>query len=399
MSLLDKVEKPVIPYYVLQELDKIKLDDKSDRGLKARQAVRKLKSLDNKVEYVLRPKKFNLFEFIKAIFKPKSWLKPLNNDDLIVQIAKKYNCTLISGDFLVLLKAKALGIPFLDIYELQDDLHYTGYIEVSLSEPDMAYLYENRNKNIYNLKTNQYLIIRDTNNEVKDALKWDGHFHQDIEKGNFKSLAIGSFAPKDIYQKLVVDSLKRNKVTMIKGKAGSGKSLSALTYATQQIEKGKDFNKLICFVNPMASRNSARLGFYPGTRNEKLLDSSVGSMLAAKFGDRIALEEKINKGEILLLPFSDIRGFDTTGMKAIVYIIEAQNLDVDLMKLAIQRVGEDGKMIIDGDYTSQVDSPYYEGANNGMRRASEVFRGEDYYGEVELPIVYRSRMAAKADEM
>jgi predicted ribonuclease YlaK len=49
------------------------------------------------------------------------------------------------------------------------------------------------------------------------------------------------------------------------------------------------------------------------------------------------------------LPLSDIRGYDTTGMKAGIYITEAQNLDRSLMKLALQRVGEDCICIIDGD--------------------------------------------------
>jgi predicted ribonuclease YlaK len=70
-----------------------------------------------------------------------------------------------------------------------------------------------------------------------------------------------------------------------------------------------------------------------------------------------------------------------------------------LLKLGIQRLGNDSKMIIDGDFSAQVDSRAYEGANNGMRRVSEVFRGEFYYGEVELPIIYRSEMAKKAEEM
>jgi phosphate starvation-inducible protein PhoH len=51
----------------------------------------------------------------------------------------------------------------------------------------------------------------------------------------------------------------------------------------------------------------------------------------------------------MLLPMADIRGFDTTGMSAGIYITEAQNLDISLMKLALQRIGEDSICIIDGD--------------------------------------------------
>jgi hypothetical protein len=38
---------------------------------------------------------------------------------------------------------------------------------------------------------------------------------------------------------------------------------------------------------------------------------------------------------IVLLPMSDIRGYDTTGMRAGIYISEAQNLSIPLMKLAL----------------------------------------------------------------
>lgn len=100
-----------------------------------------------------------------------------------------------------------------------------------------------------------------------------------------------------------------------------------------------------------------------------------------------------------MLPFSDIRGFDASGMRAGVLIEEAENLDISLMKLALQRLGSDSRCIIDGDYKAQVDSEQYAGANNGMRRASKIFRGKQCYGEVELQNIYRSDIAKIAEEM
>jgi predicted ribonuclease YlaK len=35
----------------------------------------------------------------------------------------------------------------------------------------------------------------------------------------------------------------------------------------------------------------------------------------------------------------------------------------------------------------------YEGANNGMKRVSKVFRGEDIYGEITLLTTHRSKIA------
>lgn len=132
---------------------------------------------------------------------------------------------------------------------------------------------------------------------------------------------------------------------------------------------------------------------YPGSRDEKLLDSQIGNFLIAKLGGRMAVEQLINMEKLILLPFSDIRGYDTSGMNAGIYITEAQNLDVSLLKLALQRIGEDSICIIEGDEKTQVDLVDYEGANNGMRRMSEVFRGQDLYGEITLQKIHRSRIA------
>lgn len=111
------------------------------------------------------------------------------------------------------------------------------------------------------------------------------------------------------------------------------------------------------------------------------------------------VEQMIQQEKLELLPFSDLRGFDSTGMNAGIYISEAQNLDKTLMKLALQRIGEDCICVIEGDDKTQVDLEAYEGSNNGMRALSEVFRGQPYYGEVTLQNCYRSQIAARAELM
>ena len=64
-----------------------------------------------------------------------------------------------------------------------------------------------------------------------------------------------------------------------------------------------------------------------------------------------------------------------------------------LMKLALQRIGDDSICIIDGDCRTQVDDISFAGVNNGMRRASKVFRDHDIYGEIELKQIHRSKIA------
>lgn len=278
---------------------------------------------------------------------------------------------------------------------------YKGFKEVSLNESDMAYFYEHLNENIYDLLVNEYLIIKNSDGEVVDKMKWDGEMYQNLKYPTIKSNYFGAVKPYngDIYQQMALNSLSTNQVTMIKGAAGTGKSYLAIGYLMYLLEKRK-IEKIIIFCNTVATANSAKLGYYPGSKDEKLLDSSIGNMLSAKLGDAFGLEQMIAQGKIQLLPMSDVRGFDTGGdMTTGVYITEAQNMDISLMKLALQRIGEDSICIIDGDYNAQVDLSQYAGSNNGMRRMSEVFRGENCYGEVELQNIYRSKIAIIAEKM
>lgn len=121
---------------------------------------------------------------------------------------------------------------------------------------------------------------------------------------------------------------------MLKGPAGTGKTYLALGFLLHMLDRGQ-IDKVIIFCNTVATKNSAKLGFYPGSRDEKLLDSQIGNLLISKLGDRIAVEELMDREKLILLPMSDIRGYDTTGMNAGIYISEAQNLDITLMKLAL----------------------------------------------------------------
>ena len=204
-----------------------------------------------------------------------------------------------------------------------------------------------------------------------DRLCWTGETHRRLSYKDFYSRQFGNVRPfkGDVYQMLLADSFANNQITMVKGPAGSGKTFMSLGFLISLLEQHK-IDKIIVFCNTVATKDSAKLGYYPGSRDEKLLDSQIGNLLASKLGSKFEVERMIQEDKLLLLPLSDIRGFDTSGMRAGVYISEAQNMSVSLMKLALQRIGEDSICIIDGDAKAQVDSVEFAGNNNGMRRAS-----------------------------
>ena len=332
---------------------------------------------------------------------------PVTNDSKIIICAKAYQALIDPEDEYffytndICCKHMAhltLDCPIRSHEEEKYD--YDGYLEVTMDDEEMADFYSHPEENKYGLYVNQYILVCDTEGEVVDRLCWTGNGYRHLTYNNFKSNHFGNVKPMkdDVYQALAADSFENNRITLVKGPAGTGKTYLSLGYLMHKLERGK-IDKIIIFCNTVATKNSAKLGYYPGTRDEKLLDSQIGNMLSAKLGDRSVVEDMIRKEELILLPLSDIRGYDTSGMCAGIYISEAQNLDIELMKLTLQRIGEDSICIIDGDYNAQVDDVHFAGSNNGMRRASKVYRGEDIYGEVTLKNIHRSRIASIAEKM
>jgi predicted ribonuclease YlaK len=263
----------------------------------------------------------------------------------------------------------------------------------------MANFYQDPQTLNYDLTIGQYIIIKNEQGEIVDFQVKTAVGFRPLNYKNFKSYQIGDIRPikDDPYQKFAFDSLSNNQITVLRGPAGSGKSLISMAYLFYLLEKHK-IERIIIFVNPVPVRGAAKLGFYPGDRDTKLLDSQIGNFLNSKLGDKLAVERLIADGKLILIPMADARGYQTPPNSG-VYVTEAQNMSIDLMKLFLQRIDDTSIVILDGDNKQQLDMSEYEGANNGMRRVSEVFRGKEFYGEVELRNVLRSRIAKTAEMM
>ena len=327
-----------------------------------------------------------------------------NNDSRIVISAFIYQeshpeCIFVTDDISCYNIAKNLGVNVEPPVRAKD-INYKGYaIHQFYSDNSLGEFYDKiYSDSTFDLLPNQYLLLQNKEEKIIDSYVYRKGGLQQIQFNTIQTKMFGEIKPLDHYQKLAIDSLKNNKLTMLRGSAGTGKSYLALGYLFECLESGK-ISKIIIFCNTVATAGSAKLGYYPGDRTSKLLDSQIGNFLISKVGDRSQIERMLSDGTLMLLPMSDIRGFDTTGMNAGVYITEAQNLNIELMKLALQRIGEDSICILDGDSETQVDLGLYAGANNGMRRVSEIFKGQDFYGEVTLPICHRSQIAKIADLM
>lgn len=137
---------------------------------------------------------------------------------------------------------------------------------------------------------------------------------------------------------------------------------------------------------------------YPGTAREKILSTQIGNILVSKIGDISEVNRLIDDGVIQLIPVVDARGYEVPPNSG-VYVAEAQNLTSDLLRLVLQRCGEDNvKVIIDGDREEQLDMEVYE-QDNGMQKMSQVFRGSSLFGQVDMKNIYRSEIAKLAQQM
>ena len=386
----------VISSITLEELEHIKTSANKDPDVKfaARKVVHELDQYYGDYEIVIWSSDFALGLLSNEdgkIIACADWFARNHQDDEVIFVTNDLCCKHLART--------VLSIP-VESYE-EEAYDYDGYKEVYLDSEAMSNFYSNMNKNLFDLHINEYLLVYDQETgELVDRLCWTGESYRHLSYDSFNSNYFGNIKPMkgDAYQSLAFDSLSNNKITMIKGPAGTGKTFISLGFLLHKLERNR-IDKIIVFCNTVATKNSAKLGYYPGTRDEKLLDSQIGNLLISKFGGRIAVEQMINDEKLILLPLSDIRGYDTTGMKAGIYISEAQNLDIELMKLTLQRIGEDSICIIDGDCKTQVDDIHFSGSNNGMRRASQVYRGEDVYGEITLKNIHRSRIAQIAEKM
>ena len=328
----------------------------------------------------------------------------LGNDDKIIKAVKflqdeGIDVVFMTNDACCYNLAKAEGLKVRSTGAESDDESYLGFRELNLTEEELSEFYSCKDAYMCKIHPeilqNEYFFIK-TKDEVVDIYRRVGNEAKRVLYPVFNSEFFGDVKPKDVYQRIAMDSMMNNQITIVRGPAGSGKSWLCMSYLFSLLEKGK-IDKIIIFCNTVAVKNAAKLGFYPGDKNEKLLDSQVGNFLSSKLGSRIMVEKMIQEEKLVLMPVADARGYDTTGMNAGVYIQEAQNLDRELMKLLLQRLGEDTICLIDGDDTAQVDLDAYAGMNNGIKRAVEVFKGQDFFGTVQLQKVRRSRIAEVAD--
>jgi phosphate starvation-inducible PhoH-like protein len=151
-------------------------------------------------------------------------------------------------------------------------------------------------------------------------------------------------------QKLAKTEILENHVTLLKGQAGSGKTLLACQIALDQFFN-RQVEKII-ITRPVVTA-AEDIGYLPGSMKEKM-DPWLAPIYANLYMlySKTVIDKMVDQGDIEILPFAFVRG--RTFVKAIVIVDEAQNVDARQTEMIIGRLGLGSKMIFCGD-TSQID--------------------------------------------
>ena len=173
-------------------------------------------------------------------------------------------------------------------------------------------------------------------------------------------------------------NLLRNKqMVFCCGPAGTGKTYLSVAYAVSMLKSGQ-IEKII--LTRPAVEAGEHLGFLPGDIKEKI-DPYLRPIYDA-LNDMLSFSEVIKKlesGFIEIAPLAFMRG--RTLSNAFIILDESQNTTPIQMKMFLTRLGENSKMIINGDL-SQVDLP--SGTKSGLRESINILQKVNDIGFIEF---------------
>ena len=225
-------------------------------------------------------------------------------------------------------------------------------------------------KNAIQFLTNQFLINGTI--EKKDIVSSVNKF-MIKEKNNISGKNIEyiiktpkkSVIPRSEKQKNYVRALKESEIIISAGPAGTGKTYLAVAVALTML-LDKKIERII--LSRPAVEAGERLGFLPGDMREKVdpylrpLYDSLYDLL-----DFEKIQKKIEVGDIEIAPLAFMRGRTLKNSFAI--LDEAQNATDTQIKMFLTRIGENSKIVINGD-PSQIDLP--NKSLSGLNRSKKL---------------------------
>ena len=225
-------------------------------------------------------------------------------------------------------------------------------------------------KNAIQFLTNQF--ITNGNIEKKDIISSVNKFMIEENNNNTnKNIEYiiktpkKSVIPRSEKQKNYVRALRESDIVISAGPAGTGKTFLAVAVGLTMLLE-KKIERII--LSRPAVEAGERLGFLPGDMREKVdpylrpLYDSLYDLL-----DFEKIQKKIEIGDIEIAPLAFMRGRTLKNSFAI--LDEAQNATDTQIKMFLTRIGENSKIVINGD-PSQIDLPNKN--LSGLNRSKKI---------------------------
>ncbi len=408
----------IIPLNVLEELDGLKrLSDELGKnarhvlrfidGLKARNTgdLSRGVKIDNGI--VVR-----IFVDTHASEKNSFPLPPDRSNNRILLVAHKLrekgeNVVIVSKDFVVRVKAEAIGLEAEDYENLKFsyDKIYKGYrkLEVPKREIDLFFKDGSLSLDLPDLLPNEYCLL--TSPEQSSAVCKFNVRTKRLEPLIKLTKDVWGLQPLNFEQKCALDLLLRDDiklVTMI-GPAGTGKTLLALAAGLKKVFDEGVYSRIL--VSRPIMPLGKDIGYLPGTKEEKLFHwmqpiyDNLEFLCQTTSGEGNGPETQkwiMESKKIEMEAVTYIRGRSLPKMYMI--IDEAQNLTPHEVKTIISRAGKDTKVVLTGDAT-QIDNPYLDKDSNALTFTVGKFKQYPIYGHMFLDRTERSELAALAAEV
>jgi phosphate starvation-inducible PhoH-like protein len=202
-----------------------------------------------------------------------------------------------------------------------------------------------------------------------------------VEMGQEDVLIFGTrgtpIKSKSPNQKKFVEAVKKHDVVFAVGPAGTGKTYIAVALAVRAL-KNKEIKRII--ITRPAVEAGENLGFLPGDLQEKIdpylrpvydaLDDMIPSEKLKYYRENKVIE---------IAPLAYMRG--RTLSNAFILLDEAQNTTPMQIKMFLTRLGQNSKLIINGDRT-QIDLKPNQ--KSGLDDAMQILNNVKGIGFVEL---------------
>lgn len=174
-----------------------------------------------------------------------------------------------------------------------------------------------------------------------------------------------SIRPKTLGQRLYLEAIRQNYITIGIGPAGTGKTYLAVAMAVFSL-KNKLVDRII--LTRPAVEAGEKLGFLPGDLQDKV-DPYLRPLYDALY-DILGMEtfqKYMAKNIIEVAPLAYMRG--RTLDDSFIILDEAQNTTPEQMKMFLTRLGFGSKMVVSGDIT-QIDLP--QAKSSGLMQAQKA---------------------------